>query len=33
MKQMRSGDVDLRRAVFIGSREAEIAIEGLRVAK
>ena len=33
VKQMRSGDVDLRRAVFIGSREAEVAIEGLRVAK
>lgn len=33
VKQMRSGDVDLRKAVLIGSREAEVAIEGLRVAK
>ena len=35
VKQMRSGDVDLwnRKAVLIGSREASVAIEGLRVAK
>ena len=33
VKQMRSGDVDLRKAVLIGSREAEVAIEGLRAAK
>ena len=33
VKQMRSGDVDLRKAVLIGSREAEVAIEGLRVTK
>jgi len=33
VKQMLSGDVDLRKAVLIGSREAEVAIEGLRVAK
>jgi len=33
VKQMLSGDVDLRKAVLIGSREAEVAIEGLRVTK
>ena len=32
VKQMRSGDVDLRRAVLIGSREAEVAIDSLRAA-
>ena len=29
VKQMRSGDVDLRRAVLVGSREAEAAIQSL----